>query len=181
MQSLQLSSASSHPNIQTPSPNFLINEMILDVDVFPGDFYFLVCPKVHEIQMESTDGRNLHDFFDKTQFEEEIWFWNSIANPVEGTKRVQHFYPKPNSAAQPSPLERLSGELLQMIIDKLLDVQPWNYLFFKGRCRMWEHREGIKEAEGCCIERAIESDYIHNRMSKQITESYVRCSSQCTV
>jgi hypothetical protein len=28
---------------------------------------------------------------------------------------------------------------------------------------MWEHREDMKEAEGCCIERAIESDYIHNQ------------------
>jgi hypothetical protein len=44
-------------------------------------------------------------------------------------------------------------------------------------CRMWEHREDMKEAEGCCIERAIKSDYIHNRMSKQINESHVRCSS----
>jgi hypothetical protein len=29
-------------------------------------------------------------------------------------------------------------------------------------CRMWEHSEDMKEAEGCCIERAIESDYMHN-------------------
>jgi hypothetical protein len=26
-------------------------------------------------------------------------------------------------------------------------------------CRMWEHRADMKEAEGCCIERARESDY----------------------
>jgi hypothetical protein len=28
-----------------------------------------------------------------------------------------------------------------------------------------------KEAEGCCIERATQSDYIHNRMSKQVTNN----------
>jgi hypothetical protein len=26
-----------------------------------------------------------------------------------------------------------------------------------------------KEAEGCCIERATQSDYIHHQMSKQVT------------
>jgi len=36
-------------------------------------------------------------------------------------------------------------------------------------CWMWEHRADIKEAEGCCIERATASDYIHNQMSKQVT------------
>jgi hypothetical protein len=50
-----------------------------------------------------------------------------------------------------------------------------------GLCRMWEHREDMKEAEGCCVEGAIESDYIHNRMSKHVTKSHVRCSLQCTV
>ena len=31
-------------------------------------------------------------------------------------------------------------------------------------CRMWEHSVDMKkEAEGCCIERATASDYIHNR------------------
>jgi hypothetical protein len=30
-------------------------------------------------------------------------------------------------------------------------------------CKMWEHRQGMKEAEGCCIKRATQSDYIHNR------------------
>jgi hypothetical protein len=34
---------------------------------------------------------------------------------------------------------------------------------------MWEHREDMKEVEDCCIERAIESDYIHNQISKQVT------------
>ena len=34
---------------------------------------------------------------------------------------------------------------------------------------MWEHREDMKEAEGCCIERATESDYIPNQMSKHVT------------
>jgi hypothetical protein len=28
---------------------------------------------------------------------------------------------------------------------------------------MWEHREDMKEAEDGYIERAIESDYIHNQ------------------
>jgi hypothetical protein len=27
----------------------------------------------------------------------------------------------------------------------------------------------IKEAEGCCVERATKDDYIHNQMSKQVT------------
>jgi hypothetical protein len=36
-------------------------------------------------------------------------------------------------------------------------------------CRMREHREDMKEAEGCRIERAIENDYIHNQMSKHVT------------
>lgn len=30
-------------------------------------------------------------------------------------------------------------------------------------CEMWEHREDMKEAEGCSIKRATQSDYIHNR------------------
>jgi hypothetical protein len=34
---------------------------------------------------------------------------------------------------------------------------------------MWEHSADRKEAEGCCIERATASDYIHNQMSKQVT------------
>ena len=36
----------------------------------------------------------------------------------------------------------------------------------------------MKEAEGCCIERAIESDYIHNQY-EQVSdeESRERCSS----
>jgi len=37
------------------------------------------------------------------------------------------------------------------------------------KCWMWEHRADRKEAEGCCIERATASDYIHNQMSKQVT------------
>jgi hypothetical protein len=32
----------------------------------------------------------------------------------------------------------------------------------------------IEEAEGCCIERARESNYVHNQMSKQVTKSHVR-------
>ena len=36
-------------------------------------------------------------------------------------------------------------------------------------CWMWEHRADPKEAEGCCIERATASEYIHNQMSKQVT------------
>ena len=39
------------------------------------------------------------------------------------------------------------------------------------RCWMWEHRADRKEAEGCCIERATASDYIHNQMSKQVTNT----------
>jgi hypothetical protein len=27
----------------------------------------------------------------------------------------------------------------------------------------------MKEAKGCCIASAIQSDYIHNQMSKQVT------------
>ena len=38
-------------------------------------------------------------------------------------------------------------------------------------CWMWEHRADRKEAEGCCIERATASDYIHNQMSKQVTNT----------
>jgi hypothetical protein len=34
---------------------------------------------------------------------------------------------------------------------------------------MWEHRADMNEAEGCCIERATASDYIHNQMSKHLT------------
>jgi hypothetical protein len=35
-----------------------------------------------------------------------------------------------------------------------------------------QDRAGMKkEAEGCCIERATQSDYIHNRMSKQVTNN----------
>jgi hypothetical protein len=34
---------------------------------------------------------------------------------------------------------------------------------------MWEHRTSMKEAKGCCIASAIQSDYIHNQMSKQVT------------
>jgi hypothetical protein len=31
-------------------------------------------------------------------------------------------------------------------------------------CWIWvDQEEDMKEAEGCCIERAIESDYIHNQ------------------
>jgi hypothetical protein len=30
-------------------------------------------------------------------------------------------------------------------------------------------RQGRREEEGCCIEGATQSDYIHNRMSKQMT------------
>ncbi|KAF2032665.1 hypothetical protein EK21DRAFT_86973 [Setomelanomma holmii] len=33
-----------------------------------------------------------------------------------------------------------------------------------GICWMWEHRAGMNEAEGSCIERATASDYIHNQM-----------------
>ena len=36
-------------------------------------------------------------------------------------------------------------------------------------CWMWEHRADRKEAEGCCIERATASEYIHSQMSKQVT------------
>jgi len=36
---------------------------------------------------------------------------------------------------------------------------------------MWEHRADMDEAEGCCIERATASDYIHNQMSKQVTNT----------
>jgi len=36
-------------------------------------------------------------------------------------------------------------------------------------CWMWEHRADKKEAEGCCIERATASEYIHNQMSKLVT------------
>jgi len=39
----------------------------------------------------------------------------------------------------------------------------------EGLCWMWEHMADKKEAEGCCIERATASDYIHNQMSKQVT------------
>ncbi|KAF2027642.1 hypothetical protein EK21DRAFT_91299 [Setomelanomma holmii] len=45
--------------------------------------------------------------------------------------------------------------------DSLIDVDV------KLNCWMWEHRAGMNEAEGCCIERATASDYIHNQMSKQ--------------
>ena len=51
----------------------------------------------------------------------------------------------------------------------------WNCrIFCKVRhgyadCWMWEHRADRKEAEGCCIERATASEYIHNQMSKQVT------------
>jgi hypothetical protein len=38
-----------------------------------------------------------------------------------------------------------------------------------GICWMWEHRADMNEAEGCCIERATASDYIHNQMSNQVT------------
>ena len=36
-------------------------------------------------------------------------------------------------------------------------------------CWMWVHRADMDEAEGCCIERATASDFIHNQMSKQVT------------
>ena len=36
-------------------------------------------------------------------------------------------------------------------------------------CWMWEHMADTNEAEGCCIERATASDYIHDQMSKQMT------------
>ena len=35
----------------------------------------------------------------------------------------------------------------------------------KKPCEMWDR----KEEEGCCIERATASDYIHNQMSNQVT------------
>jgi len=40
-----------------------------------------------------------------------------------------------------------------------------------AQCWMWEHRADRKEAEGCCIKRATASDYIHNQMSKQVTNT----------
>ena len=42
---------------------------------------------------------------------------------------------------------------------------------YEASCWMWEHRADRKEAEGCCIERATASDYIHNQMSKQVTNT----------
>ena len=44
-------------------------------------------------------------------------------------------------------------------------------MYFNGCCWMWEHRADRKEAEGCCIKRATASDYIHNQMSKQVTNT----------
>jgi len=38
-------------------------------------------------------------------------------------------------------------------------------------CWMWEHKADRKEAEGRCIERATASDYIHNQMNKQVTNT----------
>ena len=37
--------------------------------------------------------------------------------------------------------------------------------------RRLEHSADIKSREGPSIERATQSDYIHNRMSKQVTNS----------
>ena len=42
------------------------------------------------------------------------------------------------------------------------------------RCWMWEHSVDMKEEEGSCIERARESDYIHNQMSNQVTNRVTR-------
>jgi hypothetical protein len=40
---------------------------------------------------------------------------------------------------------------------------------YRVPCWMWEHRTDMKEAEGCCIERATASDYIHDQMSNHVT------------
>jgi hypothetical protein len=39
-------------------------------------------------------------------------------------------------------------------------------------------RRGGQKAEGCCIKRAIESDYIHNQDGKQVKKSHVRDTVQ---
>jgi hypothetical protein len=38
-------------------------------------------------------------------------------------------------------------------------------------CRSQDRADMKEEAEGCCIERATQSDYIHTRMSKQVTNN----------
>lgn len=41
-------------------------------------------------------------------------------------------------------------------------VDPAMVLGLGVFCRMWENRAYMKEVEGCCIERATQSDYINN-------------------
>ena len=63
----------------------------------------------------------------------------------------------------------LPHELRNMVYDYFWMATP--EVEYNTPCWMWEHRADRKEAEGCCIERATASDYIHNQMSKQVTNT----------
>lgn len=41
-------------------------------------------------------------------------------------------------------------------------------------CSLSGVRQRTVEVEDCCIELATRSDYIHNQMSEQVTQSHVR-------
>jgi len=98
--------------------------------------------------------------------------------------RCHHLDDARHAATNPSGRSRNSANLLATYLCQqyqLLDpattkiptppVSPGHLAWSRGLCWMWEHRADKKEAEGCCIERATASDYIHNQMSKQVTNT----------
>jgi hypothetical protein len=95
------------------------------------------------------------------------------------TERVNHIDTIVPTTACPSlyagemSLEDAADEKLPSIANMLQEPQTAKALCNKDSSRlllhlllywMWlDQEEDVKEAEGCCIKRATESDYIHNR------------------
>ena len=93
---------------------------------FP-DCYLLVSHETNEAQHLRQYNCTLHDFFKTPEPEDEIWFWNSFAEPVKEVSRTQRLYADFHVSNMLSPLERLPVELIEHILDSLIDAYdiPW--------------------------------------------------------
>ncbi|KAF2025354.1 hypothetical protein EK21DRAFT_93323 [Setomelanomma holmii] len=91
------------------------------VDRFPSED-LLMCPEVSEVQQGPWHRRENHDFSRKPVSGDDTWLYNTLARPVEGVRRVQHFHPKHRRHGKLSLLERLPNELIDKVIGALIDV-----------------------------------------------------------
>jgi hypothetical protein len=89
-------------------------------DYFPNN-YVLLCPSFN--QVPDLDQYRIHvtRVFQIPRFKNEIWFWNTFAEPVANTQRTQRFHTRVRRRGKRSLLEDLPHELIDAVFTTLLE------------------------------------------------------------